>query len=95
MDERDVRPPAPHGASPEGPVGGAKGAFDFLPQNFDLKRVTLETVKKYPIPTVAAAVALGFWIGRNRGRAVAIGLAGYVTNTLLREMNRVFETSEF
>ena len=54
MDQRDVRPPAPHGASPEGPVGGAKGAFDFLPQNFDLKRTTLETVKKYPIPSVTA-----------------------------------------
>jgi len=95
MDARDVRPPAPHGASPEGPVGGAKGAFDFMPQDFDLKRATLETVKKYPIPTVAVAAALGFWIGRNRGRAIAIGLAGYVTNTLLREMGRVFETSEF
>ena len=95
MEERDVRPPAPHGASPEGPVGGAKGAFDFLPQNFDLKRATLETVRKYPIPTISAAALLGFWIGRNRGRAIAIAVAGYATNTLLKEMGRVFETSEF
>ena len=95
MDEKEVRPPAPHGASPEGPVGGANGAFDFLPKNFDLKTATLETVRKYPIPTVTAAAALGFWIGRHRGQAIAIGIAGFVTNTLLREMNRVFETSEF
>ena len=52
-------------------------------------------MRKYPIPTVTAAAALGFWIGRNRGRAIAIAVAGYVTNTLLKEMNRVFETSEF
>jgi hypothetical protein len=95
MDEKDVRPPAPHGASPEGPVGGANGAFDFLPKNFDVKRATFDTVRKYPIPSVTVAAALGFWIGRHRGRAIAIAVAGFVTNTLLREMNRVFETSEF
>ena len=95
MDAQDVRPPAPHGASPEGPVGGAKGAFDFLPGDFDVRRVVFDTVKKYPIPAVSLAAALGFWIGRNRGRAIAIGLAGFATNALLREMGKVFESSEF
>jgi hypothetical protein len=90
-----VRPPAPHGASPEGPVGGATGAFEFLPKDFDLKRSAFEAVKKHPIPCLLGAAAVGFWIGRHRGKAVAIAIAGYATNLMVREMNRAFDTSEF
>lgn len=91
----DVRPPAPHGASPDGPVGGAAGAFEFLPKNFDWKTSALDTIRKYPIPCVLGAAALGFWIGRNRGKAIAAAAAGVATNLVLKELNRVFESGEF
>lgn len=86
----DVRPPAPHGASPEGPVGG----MDFAGPDFDWKTVALDTVRKYPIPCVLGAAAVGFWIGRYRGRAITAALAGLATNAVLRELNRVFEGQE-
>ena len=31
MSEPTIRPPAPHGASPDGPVGGAEAPFAFDP----------------------------------------------------------------
>ena len=52
-------------------------------------------MRKYPIPCVLGAAALGFWIGRHRGKAIAIAVAGYATNLLVKEMNRAFDTSEF
>ncbi len=91
----DVRPPAPHGASPDGPVGGAGGAFDFVPGNIDWRAVALDTVRKYPIPCVLGAAALGFWIGRNRGKTITAAVAGLATNAVLREINRVFDSQEF
>ncbi len=91
----DVRPPAPHGASPDGPVGGASGPFDFVPRDFDWRSGAMDVVRKYPIPSVVAAAALGFWIGRNRGKAIAAAAAGLATNLVMRELNRVFDSSEF
>jgi hypothetical protein len=55
----------------------------------------MDVVKKYPIPAVIAATALGFWIGRNRGKAIAAAAAGLATNLVMRELNRVFDSSEF
>ena len=91
----DVRPPAPHGASPDGPVGGAEGAFDFLPKGFDWKQSTLDTVRKYPVPCLLGVAAVGFWIGRHRGKAIAMAAAGVATNLVMRELNKVFETADF
>ncbi len=92
---QDVRPPAPHGASPDGPVGGAHGAFEFLPAGFDWKRSALDTVRRYPVPCLFAAAAVGFWVGRHRGRAIAAAAAGLATNVIMREMNKAFAAEEF
>ncbi len=92
---RDVRPPAPHGASPDGPVGGAMGAFDFLPQNFDWKRGALDTVRNHPVPCLLAAAAVGFYIGRHRGGTIAAAAAGLATNAVMKQLSRAFESTEF
>ncbi len=89
MGEAQVRPPAPHGASPDGPVGGATGAFEWLPQDFDVRSAALETVRKYPIPCLVGAAALGFWLGRTKGRAIATAAAGVVANVVLRQLGKV------
>ena len=95
MNAPEARPPAPHGASPEGPIGGAEGAFSFLPEGFDWKEAALDSVRRYPVPCLLGAAALGFWIGRNRGKAIAATVAGLASNVILKELNRVFESSEF
>jgi hypothetical protein len=95
MDGAEVRPPAPHGASPDGPIGGAAGAFDFLPPDFDWKGTALDTVRKYPVPCLVGAAILGFYIGRHRGKAITAAAAGFATNLVLRQLNQVFDTSDF
>ncbi len=95
MEGAEVRPPAPHGASPDGPVGGAKGPFDFLPKDFDWKSAALDTVRKYPVPCLLGAIAVGFYVGRHRGRAITAAMAGVATNIALRQLNQVFEHPEF
>lgn len=87
----DVRPPAPHGASPEGPVGGAAGAFEFLPAGMDWKAVALDTVRKHPVPCLLGAAAIGFLVGRHRGKAIAAAVAGLATNYALKQISHVFE----
>lgn len=95
MTEATVRPPAPHGASPEGPVGGEGGAFEFLPKGFDPQTAALEAVRRYPISCLAAAVAVGFLVGRHRGKAISATVAGLATNLVMRELNQVFGSGEF
>lgn len=95
MPAPDVRPPAPHGASPDGPVGGATGAFEFLPRNFDWKGSALATVQRYPIPCLLGAAALGFWLGRTRGRAIAGAAAGLLANLAIRQVTSAVETREY
>jgi hypothetical protein len=90
-----ARPPAPHGASPEGPVGGALGAFDFLPADFDWKKSALDTVRNHPVPCLLAAAAVGFYLGRHRGGTIAAAAAGLASNAIMREMNKVFAAEEF
>ena len=89
--EPDVRPPAPHGASPEGPVGGAEGPFDFA-SGFDWRNVALDTVKRHPLPCLVVGAILGFWIGRHRGKAIAAAMGGLATTAVMKELNRVFES---
>lgn len=89
MSGAEFRSPAPHGASPDGPVGGAGGAFDFVGANFDWKGVALGAVRKYPIPCVTGAAAIGFWMGRYRGSAIVGGLAGLTANFVMRELSRI------
>lgn len=91
----EIRPPAPHGASPEGPVGGARGAFEFVPADFDWKQGALDTVRRYPVPCLLAAAAVGFYVGRHRGGAIAAAVAGVASNALMKELNRVFASEEF
>lgn len=91
MEAGSVRPPAPHGASPEGPIGGAAGPFDFVPRGFDWRSAALDTVKKYPVPCIFVAAGVGFWIGRNRGRAVAAALAGVATNVIVKQLVRAID----
>jgi hypothetical protein len=95
MDRQEVRPPAPHGASPDGPVGGARGPFDFVPADFDWQATALDTVRNYPVPCLVGAVAIGFFIGRHRGKAITAAVAGLATNLVLRQLNQVFDSSEF
>jgi len=90
--EPDVQAPAPHGASPQGPVGGAEGPFDFVPTNIEWRTVALDTVRRYPLPCLALAAAVGFWIGRNRGKVIAAAVGGLATNAVMKELNRVFDS---
>ncbi len=86
MEAGEVRAPAPHGASPDGPVGGATGAFEFLPRNFDWKGSALATVRRYPVPCLLGAAAIGFWLGRTRGKAIAGAAAGILTNLVVKQI---------
>jgi hypothetical protein len=95
MPAPEVRAPAPHGASPEGPVGGATGAFEFLPRDFDWKGSALATVRRYPITCLVGAAALGFFLGRTRGRAITGAAAGILANLAVRQIAGAAETSEF
>jgi hypothetical protein len=46
---------------------------DLVPPEIDWRGV----VRRHPLPTLAAAAAVGFWLGRSRrGAAVAEALAG-------------------
>ncbi len=94
MDAREVRAPAPHGASPNGPVGGATGAFEFLPRNFDWKASALATVRRYPVPCLLGAAAVGFWLGRTRGRAIAGAAAGVLTNLVVKQIVGAVQTGD-
>ncbi len=95
MTATEVRPPAPHGASPEGPVGGATGAFEFLPAGFDWKASALSTVRRYPVPCLLGAAALGFWLGRTRGRAIAGAAAGVLANLAVKEIAGLVKSADF
>jgi len=95
MSAPEVRPPAPHGASPEGPVGGATGAFEFLPANFDWKATTLSTVQRYPVPCLLGAAAFGFWLGRTRGRAIVGAAAGVLANLAVKQIAGLVQSGDF
>ena len=95
MNGSEVRPPAPHGASPEGPVGGATGPFEFPPANFDWKASALATVQRYPVPCLIGAAALGFWLGRTRGRAIAGAAAGALANVAMRQIAGLVQSGDF
>ncbi len=89
-----VRPPAPHGALPDGPVGGARGAFDFAREGFDWRGAALDAVRRYPVPCLLGAIAVGFWVGRNRGKTILAAAAGLATNAALKEVQRVFAAED-
>ncbi len=84
-----ARPPAPHGASPEGPVGALGEPFGLLASG-DWQKTVLETVQKHPIPCLVGAAAVGFIVGRYRGRAIVGALAGVATNMVLRQLGETF-----
>lgn len=88
MDD-PVRPPAPHGASPEGPVGTLGEPFGLVAPG-EWQKVVFDAVRKYPIPCLVGAAAVGFLVGRYRGRAIAGALAGAVTNVVLRQIGESF-----
>lgn len=94
MSEPTIRPPAPHGASPDGPVGGAEAPFAFE-QGVDWQNAALDVVRKYPIPCVLGAAAVGFWLGRHRGKAIGAAVAGLATNAVMRHLSRTFDATEF
>ena len=87
--EGAVRPPAPHGASPEGPVGSLGEPFGLMPSG-DWQKTVLETVQKHPIPCLVGAAAVGFLVGRYRGRAIVGALAGVAANVVLRQIGESF-----
>lgn len=84
-----VRPPAPHGASPEGPVGAPGEPFGLITSG-EWQRVMLETVQRHPIPCLVGAAAVGFLVGRYRGRAIVAALAGVATNMVLKQIGESF-----
>jgi hypothetical protein len=94
MDDAAVRPPAPHGASPEGPVGRPGEPFDFFPKDIDWKRAALETVQRHPLACLAGAAAVGFIVGRYRGRVIVGALAGVATNMVLRQLGESFTAGD-
>ena len=94
MSEPTIRPPAPHGASPDGPVGGAEAPFAFE-QGIDLQHAALDVVRKYPVPCLLGAAAVGFWIGRNRGKAITAAVAGLATNAIMKQLSHAFDTTDF
>ena len=87
-----VRAPAPHGASPEGPVGALGEPFGMSAE--DWQKTVLETVQKHPIPCLVGAAAVGFLVGRYRGRAIVGALAGVATNLVFRQLSESFIGSE-
>ncbi len=95
MSDPAVHPPAPHGASPDGPVGGAAGPFAFGPNGIDWQGAAFDVVKRYPVPCLLGAAALGFWVGRHRGKAIVTAAAGLATNAALKHLARSFDASEF
>lgn len=95
MPASEVRPPAPHGASPEGPVGGATGAFEFLPRDFDWKSAATSTVRRYPIPCLLGVAAIGFWLGRTRGRVIAGAAAGVLANLAVKQLAGLVQSTDF
>jgi len=94
MDDAAVRQPAPHGASPEGPVGRPGEPFDFFPKDIDWKRAALETVQRHPLACLAGAMAVGFIVGRYRGRVIVGALAGVATNMVLRQLGESFTAGD-
>lgn len=94
MDDAAVRPPAPHGASPDGPVGRPGEPFDFFPKDIDWKRAALETVQRHPLQCLAGALAVGFIVGRYRGRVIVGALAGVATNMVLRQLGNTFAAGD-
>jgi hypothetical protein len=94
MDDAEVRQPAPHGASPEGPVGRPGEPFDFFPKDIDWKRAALETVQRHPLACIVGAAAVGFIVGRYRGRVIVGALAGVATNMVLRELGEAFTAGD-
>jgi len=84
-----ARPPAPHGASPEGPVGALGEPFGFIASG-DWQKTVFETIQKHPIPCLVGAAAVGFIVGRYRGRAIVGALAGVATNMVLRQLGESF-----
>jgi len=88
MDDT-VRPPAPHGASPEGPVGAFSEPFGIL-ANGDWQKTVLETVQKHPIPCLVGAATVGFLVGRYRGKAIVGALAGVAANMVLKQIGESF-----
>lgn len=93
MVEEEIHPPAPHGASPEGPVGGAGGAFEF-DITTDWKQMALETVREHPIPCLATAAILGFVLGRYRGQTLLVAAAGLASRAVLKQINQAFDVQE-
>jgi hypothetical protein len=73
-----VRAPAPHGASPEGPVGALGESFGMSAE--DWQKTVLETVQKHPIPCLVGAAAV----------AIVGALAGVATNMVLRQLGESF-----
>ncbi len=94
MDDAAVREPAPHGASPEGPVGRPGEPFEFFPKDIDWKRAALETVQRHPLACLAGAAAVGFIVGRYRGRVIVGALAGVATNMVLRQLGESFTAGD-
>ena len=94
MDDAGVRQPAPHGASPEGPVGRPGEPFDFFPKDIDWKRAAVETVQRHPLPCLVGAAFVGFLVGRYRGRVIVGALAGVATNVVLRQLGESFTAGE-
>jgi hypothetical protein len=94
MDDSAVRQPAPHGASPEGPVGRPGEPFDFFPKDIDWKRAALETVQRHPLPCLLGAAFVGFLVGRYRGRVIVGALAGVATNMALRQLGESFTAGD-
>lgn len=94
MDDAAVRQPAPHGASPEGPVGRPGEPFDFFPKDIDWKRAALETVQRHPMACLVGAVTVGFIVGRYKGRVLVGALAGVATNMVLRQLGESFTAGD-
>jgi hypothetical protein len=94
MEDAEVRPPAPHGASPDGPVGRPGEPFDFFPKDIDWQKAALDTVQRHPLPCLVGAAAVGFLVGRYRGRALVGALAAVATNMLLRQLGKSFAAGD-
>ena len=48
-----------------------------------------------PYSRILGAAAVGFWIGRNRGKAITAAVAGLATNAVMRQLSRAIETADF
>lgn len=54
-----------------------------------------DLVRRHPLVSVGAAVAVGFLLGRSKGAAIVAGISAGLTTAVMRQLSDVFEGEVF